>query len=121
MGGDTLRAADIEAGQDSFLAMERDIAYYHHERWDGTGYPPGLMGKGILLAARIVAVDDGYDAVSSKRPYKEAFSHEKAQAIILEGRGTAFDPWSWAPLKDARRRSWRFARGVRTSGACRCS
>ncbi len=92
IGGDTLRAADIEAGQESFLAMGRDIAYHHHERWDGKGYPLGQVAVEIPLAARIVAVSDVYDALSSKRPYKEAFPHEKSRAIILEGRGTAFDP-----------------------------
>jgi len=92
IGGDTLRAADIEAGQESFLAMGRDIAYHHHERWDGKGYPFGQREEEIPLAARIVAVSDVYDALSSKRPYKEAFSHEKSRDIIIEGRGTAFDP-----------------------------
>ena len=92
IGGDTLRAADIEAGQASFLAMGRDIAYHHHERWDGKGYPFGQLGDEIPLAARIVAVSDVYDALSSKRPYKEAFSHEKSRDIIIEGRGAAFDP-----------------------------
>jgi putative two-component system response regulator len=92
IGGDTLRAADIEAGQESFLAMGRDIAYHHHERWDGKGYPFGMSGEEIPLAARLVAVSDVYDALSSKRPYKEAFSHEKSREIIFEGRGTQFDP-----------------------------
>ena len=92
IGGDTLRAADLEAGQDSFLAMGRDIAYYHHERWDGKGYPKGLWGTIIPLSARIVAVGDVYDALTSKRPYKEPFGHEKSRAIIREGCGTAFDP-----------------------------
>lgn len=92
IGGDTLKAADKEAGQHSFLAMGRDIAYSHHEKWDGNGYPSGLRGEDIPLPARIVAVCDVYDALSSKRPYKEAFSHEKSMGIIREGRGTHFDP-----------------------------
>ena len=92
IGGDTLRAADLEAGQNSFLAMGRDIAFHHHERWDGTGYPHGLKGEAIPLGARIAALADVYDALSSKRPYKEPFSHEKSRAIILEGNGTHFDP-----------------------------
>ena len=92
IGGDTLRAADLEAGQGSFLAMGRDIAYYHHEKWDGTGYPFGLEGESIPLAARIVALADVYDALSSKRPYKEPMSHEQAKGIVLEGRGKHFDP-----------------------------
>jgi putative two-component system response regulator len=92
IGGDTLRAADLEAGQNSFLAMGRDIAFHHHEKWDGTGYPDGLSGENIPLAARITALADVYDALSSKRPYKEPFSHEKSRSIILEGAGTHFDP-----------------------------
>ena len=92
IGGDTLKAADIEAGTHSFLAMGRDIAYSHHEKWDGSGYPFGLEGKDIPLASRIVAIGDVYDALTSKRPYKEPFSHEKSMGIILDGRGSHFDP-----------------------------
>jgi putative two-component system response regulator len=92
IGGDTLKAADVEAGTNSFLAMGRDIAYSHHEKWDGSGYPYGLSGEDIPLASRIVALGDVYDALSSRRPYKEPFSHEKSKAIILEGRGSHFDP-----------------------------
>lgn len=92
IGGDTLRAADMEAGQDSFLAMGRDIAYYHHEKYDGSGYPYGTAGSDIPLPARIVALADVYDALSSKRPYKEPFDHETSRKIILDGRGTHFDP-----------------------------
>ncbi len=92
IGGDTLKAADVEAGENSFLAMGRDIAYYHHEKWDGSGYPFCLKGTEIPLAARIVALGDVYDALTSRRPYKEAFSHERSKSIILEGRGTHFDP-----------------------------
>ncbi|HRK34896.1 MAG TPA: two-component system response regulator [Candidatus Hydrogenedentes bacterium] len=92
IGGDTLRAADEEAGGNSFLAMGRDIAYSHHEKWDGSGYPYGLLGPDIPLAARIVALGDAYDAMTTKRPYKEPFSHEKTRQIILEGAGRHFDP-----------------------------
>ncbi len=92
IGGDTLKAADTEAGCDSFLAMGRDIAYFHHEKWDGSGYPFGLAGENIPLCARIAALADVYDALSARRPYKEPFEHEKCRAIILEGRGSHFDP-----------------------------
>jgi putative two-component system response regulator len=92
IGGDTLQAADAEAGRDSFLAMGRDIAYYHHEKYDGSGYPHGAAGTEIPLPARIVALADVYDALSSKRPYKEPFDHETSRKIILEGRGKHFDP-----------------------------
>ena len=65
---------------------------YHHEKWDGTGYPAGLSGNGIPVAARIMALADVYDALTTPRVYKEAFSHEKAKQIILEGRDKHFDP-----------------------------
>lgn len=92
IGGDTLRAAEREAGSISFLAMGRDVAYYHHEKWDGTGYPFGIRGDDIPLPARIVALADVYDALTSSRPYKKPFDHEKSRAIILEGEGRQFDP-----------------------------
>jgi putative two-component system response regulator len=92
IGGDTLKLADEQAGKDSFLSMGRDIAYSHHEKWDGSGYPNGLKGEEIPLASRIVAIGDVYDALTSRRPYKEPFSHEKSMEIIYEGRGTHFDP-----------------------------
>lgn len=75
-----------------FLAVARDIAAYHHERYDGMGYPRGLVGEKIPLAARIVAVADIYDALTSKRVYKDAFTHEVARSIIVAGRGSQFDP-----------------------------
>lgn len=92
IGGDTLHVADLEAGENSFLKMSRDIAYFHHERVDGRGYPFGLRGDMIPLAARITALADVYDALASRRPYKEPFSHEESRAIILAGRGAQFDP-----------------------------
>ncbi len=70
----------------------RKISMYHHEKWDGTGYPSKLKGKEIPIFARIVAIVDVFDALVSKRCYKEAFSLEKAQTIILDGKGTHFDP-----------------------------
>ena len=68
------------------------IAKYHHERWDGTGYPEGLKGEEIPLSARIVAVAVVFDALVSKRCYKEPFAYEKAIGIIKEESGTHFDP-----------------------------
>lgn len=75
-----------------FLPLARDVAMFHHERWDGTGYPNNLEGKAIPLAARIVAVADVYDAITSHRPYKVAADHLHATTQIVAGRGTQFDP-----------------------------
>ncbi|MDR0289613.1 MAG: response regulator [Treponema sp.] len=83
----------ISEMEDSFLHTARDIAHFHHERWDGTGYPGLRKGKDIPLPARIVAIADVYDALVSTRPYKTAFSHEKSVQIILESSGTHFDPY----------------------------
>jgi PAS domain S-box-containing protein len=92
MGGDALRDVDRELKQESFLTIGKEIAYYHHERWDGNGYPEGRKGEEIPLSARIVALADVYDALTSDRPYKPAMPHENAVQIIREGRGTQFDP-----------------------------
>src|SRR5262245_57986020 len=72
--------------------MARDIAIMHHEKFDGSGYPYGLRGEEIPLCGRIVALADVYDALTTARVYKPAFSHETAKNIILEGRGKHFDP-----------------------------
>ena len=74
-----------------FREIAINVAHYHHERWDGSGYPEGLKGEEIPLEARIMAIADVYDALVSKRVYKEEFSFEKANQIILEGMGTQFD------------------------------
>lgn len=77
---------------DSYLRYAKEIAYSHHERWDGKGYPEGLAGEEIPFSARLMAVADVYDALISKRVYKPAFTHEQAVAMIAEGRGSQFDP-----------------------------
>ncbi|QDU60088.1 Cyclic di-GMP phosphodiesterase response regulator RpfG [Planctomycetes bacterium Pan216] len=92
IGGQTLEAAESLLHHDSFLSMAKDICYFHHEKWDGSGYPFGYSGEEIPLSARITACADVYDALTSARPYKPAFSHERAVGIIAEGRGTHFDP-----------------------------
>ena len=76
----------------TFLEYAKTLAYFHHEKWDGTGYPEGLRGEEIPLQARMMALADVYDALVSERPYKKAFSHEEAIGIISQGRGTQFDP-----------------------------
>jgi len=92
IGAATLDAALAEFPGIKFLEMGRDIARCHHERIDGTGYPNGLSGNQIPLCARIVTVADVYDALTSKRVYKNAFAHEVARSIILNDSGTHFDP-----------------------------
>ncbi|WP_010587818.1 response regulator [Schlesneria paludicola] len=92
IGSETLDAA-LQARPDAeYLRMARDIARSHHEKFDGTGYPLGLKGNDIPMCGRIVALADVYDALTTKRIYKSAFSHEKAREIILDGSGKHFDP-----------------------------
>ncbi|MBI1248169.1 response regulator [bacterium] len=92
IGADTLDAALKKFPKAKFLRMARDIAVAHHEKWDGSGYPYGLHGVEIPLSARIVAVADVYDALTTRRIYKEAFSTEYAEQVILESSGKHFDP-----------------------------
>ena len=75
-----------------FLAYAKEIAYSHQEKWDGSGYPEGLSGDDIPVSARIMAIADVYDALVSRRPYKEGMPHEQALEIIIEGKGSHFDP-----------------------------
>lgn len=92
IGAETLDAALAQNPQARFLQVAREIAAAHHERYDGRGYPLGLAGDEIPLSARIVAVADVYDALTSKRVYKDAFAHHLARNIILKDSGTHFDP-----------------------------
>ncbi|MFM8769537.1 MAG: two-component system response regulator [Rubrivivax sp.] len=78
--------------QVDFLTMAKEIAYSHQEKWDGSGYPEGLSGDDIPISARLMAVADVYDALISRRVYKDGMPHEKAVNIILEGSGSHFDP-----------------------------
>jgi response regulator RpfG family c-di-GMP phosphodiesterase len=78
--------------QDKYLNLAKNIALYHHERWDGSGYPEGILAKELPLATRIVSVIDVFDALICCRPYKEAWPVEKAAQLIREGAGTQFDP-----------------------------
>jgi len=89
----TVIGGKILSGSDAgFIRLGEVIALSHHEKWDGSGYPNGLEGARIPLAGRITAIADVFDALASKRPYKEAFSIEKSFSIIREGRGNHFDP-----------------------------
>ncbi len=93
LGADALARAEHDVGKPvPFLPMARTIARSHHERWDGSGYPDGLAGDDIPVPARLMAVADVFDALISKRVYKDAMSIDQARAIIVEGRGTHFDP-----------------------------
>jgi len=92
IAADTLNAALAKFPGVAFLKMAKDIAESHHEKYDGTGYPYGLIGEEIPLCGRIIALADVYDALVSKRVYKDAFTHDAARAIIEEGRGKHFDP-----------------------------
>jgi HD-GYP domain-containing protein (c-di-GMP phosphodiesterase class II) len=85
------KAIDTVHGE-NYLKEARNMAGYHHERWDGKGYPEGLHGEVIPLSARIMAVADVFDALASRRVYKPPFPPEKALEIIEEGSGTQFDP-----------------------------
>ena len=76
----------------AFLGAARDVIRHHHERWDGTGYPDGLAGENIPISARIFAVADALDALTTKRPYRDESTIAQARAIILQGVGTHFDP-----------------------------
>ena len=92
IGGECLDAILERGGKNRFMKFASDIAYSHHERWDGDGYPRQLAGEAIPLVARIVSVADVYDALTSKRPYKKAMGHIESKAVILLGSGSQFDP-----------------------------
>jgi adenylate cyclase len=91
-GRNTILAAERKLGNISFLRVAREIAYTHHERWDGSGYPEGLKGEQIPVPGRLMALVDTYDALTSKRVYKSKIPHEKAVEIITEDKGSHFDP-----------------------------
>ena len=93
LGRDAIEHAEKQLGMSvPFLSMAKEIALSHQEKWDGSGYPEGLVGQAIPLSARLMAVADVYDALISRRVYKEGMSHAKAVAIIQEGYGRHFDP-----------------------------
>jgi putative two-component system response regulator len=92
IGGETLQAVTLAHPEARYLSMARDIAFTHHERWDGSGYPFGLRGRDIPLCGRLTALADVYDALTSRRIYKAKMGHEEARQIILDGSGSHFDP-----------------------------
>ncbi len=91
-GANVLRIAEAKLKFQSFLTIAVQLTLYHHEKWDGTGYPHALKGDAIPISGRIMALADNYDALRTVRPYKEAMSHEESRATIVGLRGTHFDP-----------------------------
>jgi len=91
-GSDTLKEVKKKYPDNMFLDLAIEISRFHHEKWDGSGYPDGLKGVDIPLSARIMAIADVYDALRSKRVYKQAYSHEESMDIIKQGSETHFDP-----------------------------
>ena len=107
IGRDALLKGQLPELVNSFFALAAELAYSHHEKWNGTGYPQGLAGDAIPLSGRLMALADVYDALISRRCYKEPVSHEDAVAIIASGSGTHFDPdivAAFLQLKDTFRR-----------------
>ena len=93
LGSDAIETAEHSTGQPiEFLRTAKEIAHWHHEKWDGNGYPDGLAGDAIPVSARLMALADVFDALVTRRNYKTAFTLDAAVAIIVEGRGTHFDP-----------------------------
>jgi len=93
LGADAIEQAERDAEWPvKFLAFAKQIAHYHHEKWDGSGYPDGLAGDAIPIPARLMAIADVFDALISRRPYKEAFPLNTARTLIAAGRGQHFDP-----------------------------
>ena len=93
LGGQTLTEVERQlAAPEAFVSMAHDIALYHHERWDGSGYPLGIEGESIPLSARIVSLADTYDALTSSRVYRQAYSPAEAREIIARERGRQFEP-----------------------------
>ncbi len=93
LGSNAIAQAEADAEKPvEFLSIAKQIAHSHHEKWDGSGYPEGLAGDAIPIAARLMALADVFDALTCKRVYKEAFSFERAYNIIVEGSGAHFDP-----------------------------
>jgi putative two-component system response regulator len=83
---------EADSEESELLNHAKIFALTHHEKWDGSGYPNGLQGYNIPLQGRIMAIADVYDALVSERPYKKAFSREEAIKILIDGKGTQFDP-----------------------------
>ena len=91
-GREAIEKANVEISDRLFMTTALAIVYSHHERWDGTGYPEAISGEAIPVEARFMALADVYDALTTERVYKKAFTHEFAVKVIRDGAGTQFDP-----------------------------
>ena len=93
-GLDVITTAERQVGahDDAILAMAKEIVYTHHERWDGKGYPRGLIGEQIPIPGRLIALVDVYDALTTRRRYRAPLTHDEAVDVIVAGTGTHFDP-----------------------------
>lgn len=116
-GKEAIEKGNVDIEDHAFMATSLAIVHLHHERWDGTGYPLGLRGDSIPIEARFMALADVYDALTTVRPYKGAFSHEKSVGIIREGSGTQFDPRVVQAFLSAERRFGEIAVMYREDGA----
>ena len=92
LGGEIIQEIFKDMDDKEFLNIAYDVTRYHHEKWNGNGYPEGLVGKEIPFSARIMAIADVFDAISAKRCYRDAMPLDKCFAIIKEGKGVDFDP-----------------------------
>ena len=116
IGGDTLMEIKRRWGEDPFLVTASQVCFGHHEKWDGTGYPFGLKGEHIPMAARIVALADVYDALTSERAYKDAMSHDRAKQMITDASGTQFDPMVVQAFIEVADEFSRIARRIKVTG-----
>ncbi len=91
-GGKMIHQVLGDSSDKDYVSIAYDVAMFHHEKWDGSGYPMGLKGEGIPVSARIMAICDVYDALIMERCYKKPFSKDEALKIIKDGAGTHFDP-----------------------------
>jgi putative two-component system response regulator len=92
-GYDIIKAAYADVERNHYIKLATEVVRYHHENWDGSGYPDRLVGEDIPLSARIVRIVDTYDSILSERVYRKAHSKEEALGYMKEGRGTKFDPY----------------------------
>lgn len=125
IGRDVIAAIHHRLGNRSFLRIAQEITYTHHEKWDGSGYPRGLKGEEIPLSGRLMAIADMYDALTSKRVYKDALSHEEAVRVMIKEAPASFDPQIFQTFleicEEFRKVAHRLADCPETTPAARCA